>query len=138
MNLPLLQANQAGQGVQKRGLAGAVRPGEFPAKVIVAPSSPSARAHASAEPLVMPGATMGTTTVLKVRQGEAPSVAANRHIGGPVPASTPRRQARRRGGRRDPRNGEDSADSRGQSRTGDQPSSGVIVGRLAEMVSPDD
>jgi hypothetical protein len=37
-----------------------------------------------------------------------------------------------------PRNGEDSADSRGLSRTGDQPSSGVIVGRLAEMVSPDD
>jgi hypothetical protein len=26
MNLPLLQANQAGQGVQKRGLSGAVRP----------------------------------------------------------------------------------------------------------------
>lgn len=49
-----------------------VVPGRFPAKVMVAPNSPSARAQVSAAPAARPGATMGRVTVKNTRTGEAP------------------------------------------------------------------
>lgn len=51
-------------------------PGRFPAKVMVAPNSPRARAQVRAAPAARPGATMGSVTVKNTRTGEAPREAA--------------------------------------------------------------
>src|SRR6185295_17695927 len=48
-----------------------VRPGKLPAKVIVAPNSPSARAQASTVPATSDGATSGSVTRRKTVQGDA-------------------------------------------------------------------
>ena len=53
-----------------------VRPGKLPAKVIVAPNSPSARAQHSTAPAATPGATSGSVTRRNAVQRPAPSVAA--------------------------------------------------------------
>lgn len=53
-----------------------VRPGKLPAKVMVAPNSPSARAQQSTVPATTPGRIEGRVTRRKVSQREAPSVAA--------------------------------------------------------------
>lgn len=53
-----------------------VVPGRFPAKVMVAPNSPSARAQVRAAPATRPGATIGRVTVRNTRTGDAPSEAA--------------------------------------------------------------
>src|SRR3569833_3890197 len=53
-----------------------VRPGKLPAKVMVAPNSPSARAQHSTAPAPMPGAMSGSVTRRNVVQREAPSAAA--------------------------------------------------------------
>ena len=53
-----------------------VVPGKLPAKVMVAPNSPSARAHASAEPAASAGPIAGKVTRRNVYQREAPSVRA--------------------------------------------------------------
>src|SRR6266545_957013 len=53
-----------------------VRPGLLPAKVMVAPNSPSARAQHSTAPAATPGATSGSVTRRKVVHRSAPSVAA--------------------------------------------------------------
>src|SRR3954462_2492922 len=53
-----------------------VRPGKLPAKVMVAPNSPSARAQHSTAPAPIPGAISGRVTRRNVVQREAPRVAA--------------------------------------------------------------
>src|SRR3954464_8831356 len=53
-----------------------VTPGVLPAKVIVAPNSPSARAQHSTAPAATPGATIGSVTRRNVVQRSAPRVAA--------------------------------------------------------------
>jgi hypothetical protein len=53
-----------------------VVPGKLPAKVMVAPNSPSARAQQSTAPAAMPGATRGRVTRRNVVHRSAPSVAA--------------------------------------------------------------
>ena len=53
-----------------------VRPWRLPANVIVAPNSPSARAHASTAPATSCGRSNGSTTWRSRKPGEAPSVAA--------------------------------------------------------------
>ncbi len=53
-----------------------VVPGKLPAKVIVAPNSPSALANPSMAPATMAGPRMGTVTNLMVCQRLAPNVAA--------------------------------------------------------------
>src|SRR5215211_1257541 len=53
-----------------------VSPWRFPANRIVAPNSPSARAHVSAAPATSDGAISGSTTRRKVVKPRAPSVAA--------------------------------------------------------------
>ena len=53
-----------------------VRPGKLPAKVIVAPNSPSARAQHSTAPAPSDGPTSGRVTRRKVVSREAPRVAA--------------------------------------------------------------
>ena len=53
-----------------------VLPGMLPANVMVAPNSPSARAHESALPAASAGAMSGSVTRRKMRQRPAPSVAA--------------------------------------------------------------
>src|SRR6478609_5039434 len=53
-----------------------VVPGKLPAKVIVAPNSPRARAQQSTAPAPIPGATSGRVTRRNVVQRAAPSVAA--------------------------------------------------------------
>src|SRR5919199_170065 len=53
-----------------------VVPGKLPAKVIVAPNSPSARAQHSTAPAATPGATDGSVTRRNVSQRDAPRVAA--------------------------------------------------------------
>src|ERR1700754_2542709 len=53
-----------------------VRPGKVPAKVIVAPNSPSARAQHSTAPAATPGAISGSVTRRNVVHRPAPSVAA--------------------------------------------------------------
>ena len=53
-----------------------VRPWMLPANVIVAPNSPSARAHASAAPATSPGAMSGSVTRRNTVKRPAPSVAA--------------------------------------------------------------
>ena len=51
-------------------------PGKLPAKVIVAPNSPSARAHASTAPATRPGRMGGSVTRRNTYQRDAPSVRA--------------------------------------------------------------
>ena len=53
-----------------------VRPGRLPAKVMVAPNSPSARAHESASPDKMAGRASGRVMLPNTRQLLAPSVRA--------------------------------------------------------------
>ncbi len=53
-----------------------VTPGVLPAKVIVAPNSPSARAQASTPPASSDGPTSGSVTRRNVVRRDAPSVAA--------------------------------------------------------------
>src|ERR1019366_7276868 len=53
-----------------------VVPGKLPAKVIVAPNSPRARAQQSAAPAAIDGAASGIVTRQKRRHGRAPRVAA--------------------------------------------------------------
>src|SRR5699024_6498118 len=53
-----------------------VSPGKFPAKVIVAPNSPNARAQHNTAPAAIPGATLGNVTRRNVSQRPAPNVAA--------------------------------------------------------------
>ena len=53
-----------------------VRPGKLPAKVIVAPNSPRARAHDSTAPAASDGATRGRVTRRNVVHRDAPSPAA--------------------------------------------------------------
>src|SRR4051794_28311606 len=53
-----------------------VRPGKLPAKVIVAPNSPSARAQHSTAPAATPGAISGSVTRRNAVQRPAPRVAA--------------------------------------------------------------
>src|SRR6266568_6048801 len=53
-----------------------VRPGKFPAKVIVAPNSPSARAQHSTAPAISEGRTSGRVTLQRTVQRLAPSVRA--------------------------------------------------------------
>ena len=53
-----------------------VRPWMLPAKVIVAPNSPSARAHASAAPAISAGAIIGTVTRRNTVHRPAPRLAA--------------------------------------------------------------
>src|SRR4029450_9384528 len=53
-----------------------VVPGKLPAKVIVAPNSPNARAQQSTAPAATPGATSGRVTRRNVVQRPAPRVAA--------------------------------------------------------------
>ena len=48
-----------------------VRPGKLPANVIVAPNSPSARAHASTAPAIRPGRMAGSVTRRKTYQRDA-------------------------------------------------------------------
>ena len=48
-----------------------VRPGKFPANVIVAPNSPSARAHASTAPAMRPGRMAGSVTRRNTYQRDA-------------------------------------------------------------------
>src|SRR4028119_1432138 len=82
-----------------------VTPGKLPAKVIVAPNSPSARAKQSTAPALMPGATSGSVTRRKTVQRDAPSVAAAASYRRAAPRRGPptgppraRRRAARRGG----------------------------------------
>ncbi len=72
-------------------------PGRLPAKVMVAPNSPSARAQVRAAPARSPGATMGMVTVKKTRIGEAPSEAAVSSYRGLSPPSAPSRLITRNG-----------------------------------------
>ncbi len=72
-------------------------PGRLPAKVIVAPNSPSARAQVRAAPAASPGATMGSVTVAKTRSGPAPSEAAVSSYRACSPASAPSRLMTRNG-----------------------------------------
>src|SRR5262245_38709196 len=51
-----------------------VRPGILPATTIVAPNSPSARVNPSSAPARMLREASGSVTVVKTRQGRAPSV----------------------------------------------------------------
>ena len=53
-----------------------VRPWRLPAKVMVAPNSPSARANASTAPEMRPGMTSGRVIRRNTVVGEAPSEAA--------------------------------------------------------------
>ena len=53
-----------------------VEPAKLPAKVIVAPNSPSARAQHRTVPASSEGRTSGSVTVQNVRKRDAPSVAA--------------------------------------------------------------
>ncbi|CAI4166363.1 hypothetical protein CCOS2040_14690 [Streptomyces albidoflavus] len=74
-----------------------VAPGRFPAKVIVAPNSPSARAQVRAAPAASAGASSGSVTVAKTRSGPAPSEAAVSSSEGRSPASAPSRLITRNG-----------------------------------------
>ena len=53
-----------------------VSPRTLPAKMIVAPNSPTPRAKASTAPAASPPAASGSATRRKVRPGDAPSVRA--------------------------------------------------------------
>src|SRR3954467_9008785 len=66
-----------------------VRPGKLPAKVIVAPNSPSARAQHSTAPAATPGAISGRVTRRNAVQREAPSVAAASSYLASAPRSAP-------------------------------------------------
>ncbi len=72
-------------------------PGRFPAKVMVAPNSPSARAQVRAAPAISPGATIGRVTVRNTRTGEAPSEAAVSSYRGRRPPSAPSSEMTRNG-----------------------------------------
>lgn len=72
-------------------------PGRFPAKVMVAPNSPSARAQVRAAPAISPGATIGSVTVRNTRTGEAPSEAAVSSYRGRSPPSAPSSEMTRNG-----------------------------------------
>jgi hypothetical protein len=53
-----------------------VEPGRLPAKMMVAPNSPTPRANASAQPAASPPAASGSATCRNARAGEAPRVRA--------------------------------------------------------------
>ncbi len=74
-----------------------VVPGRFPAKVMVAPNSPSARAQVRAAPAISPGATIGSVTVRKTRTGDAPRDAAVSSYRGRSPPSAPSSEITRNG-----------------------------------------
>src|SRR5690606_5065457 len=74
-----------------------VRPGKLPAKVMVAPNSPSARAQHNTAPATRPGATDGSVTRRKAYQRPAPSVAAASSKRGSAARSAPSTEITRNG-----------------------------------------
>ena len=69
----------AGRAEQHQDLAGGdlpfwVSPVRFPANIMVAPNSESARAQARPSPVSMAGLANGSVTLKKVRHGETPKV----------------------------------------------------------------
>ena len=74
-----------------------VRPGKLPAKVIVAPNSPSARAQARTAPAAIPGATIGRVTRRNAVRREAPRVAAASSYRGSAARSAPSTLITRKG-----------------------------------------